>query len=247
MANYPPGWQYPQPPAYPPGQPGPGPLARPASMRRAVFLIYAGAAVAMANGLVDGLVTHNVMVYTYRSTSSGTTTVHQGSSAAAGIIFGIIAAGLWLWMAWKTGAGRSWARVLSTVFFGLTSLQFLGSIGTLMGSGSKAVDLIVGLAGWGIGLAALILLWQRESSQFFMYAKQAKLAAAYNAANAGYPSYGYGQPGYGQWPQYGQPAPPHGQPAPYGQPQSDQPSAPDQESQRPPQDRPDNGWTGPPR
>jgi len=54
--------------------------------------------------------------------------VHGGNphtvAYQAGRVFGFIAgavalAGLWLWMAWKNKQGRPWARVVSTVFFGV--------------------------------------------------------------------------------------------------------------------------------
>jgi hypothetical protein len=199
--------------------------------------MYAGAAIAVVSGIVEGLTTHNVTFYTYSSTSPGTTTVHDASSLASGIITGIISGGLWLWMAWKTGAGRNWARVLSSVFFGFMCLQFIGGIASLAGSGDTALAFITTLVEWGVGLAALIQLWQRESGDFFAFAKQAKLARAYGAAYPGYPPPGYGQPSqYGQ-PGYGQPG--YGQPPQYGQaPQDDQPS---------PNDQPQNGWQWPPQ
>jgi hypothetical protein len=51
MANSQQGWQYPQPPAYPQGPVVPGSMAqstRPAAMRRAVSLMYVGAALSLA-------------------------------------------------------------------------------------------------------------------------------------------------------------------------------------------------------
>ena len=41
---------------------------------------------------------------------------------------------------------------------------------------------VLTLVEWGVGLAALIYLWKRESSEFFGLAKQARLARAYGAA-----------------------------------------------------------------
>jgi hypothetical protein len=66
---------------------------------------------------------------------------------------------------------------MSSVFFGLVCLQFIGGIASLAGSGDTALAFIVILVEWGVGLAALIQLWQRESSEFFAFAKHAKLAA----------------------------------------------------------------------
>jgi hypothetical protein len=214
MANSPSGWQYPQPPGYPQGPMAPGSVAlppRPAALRRAVSLMYAGAAVAIATGIVDGLTTHNVTFYVYKSTSPNTATVHDASSLVSGLISGIIAAGLWLWMAWKTGAGRNWARVLSTVFFGFACLQLIGGIAGAAGPDHTVLAFVFLLAEWAVGLTALIAVWKRESSDFFAFAKQARLARAYGTA---YP--GYQPPGYGPPPQYGPPQ--------YGPPDNDRPA-----------------------
>jgi hypothetical protein len=82
-------------------------------------------------------------------------------------------------MAWKTGAGRDWARVVSSVFFGFASLQLILSIALFARPGHTLPGFIASLVEWGVGLAALIQLWQRESSEFFAFAKQAKLANGY--------------------------------------------------------------------
>jgi hypothetical protein len=208
MVNPPQGGQYPQFPSYPQGPAGPiaaAQPARPPAVQRAVSLTYAGAALALVTDIVNSLTAHNISFFASSSSSPGTATVHSASPVVAGIIAGVIAAGLWLWMAWKTGAGRGWARVLSTVFFGF---MCVGLIGGLIGlAGGAVLGFVLTLAEWGVGLAAVICLWKRESSEFFEFAKQAKLAGAYGGAYAGYQPYGqqppYGQPGYGQQP-YGQ-------------------------------------------
>jgi hypothetical protein len=174
MANPPHGWDHPELPMYPGGPVPSGPVARstlPTAMRRVGFLMCAGAAIGLISGIVDGLTTHNVVFYTYSSASSTTATVHYTSSYVAGIIQGIIGGGIWLWMTWKTRAGRKWARVLSSVFFGFLSLQFFGGIFSLAGSGGAVAAFSLILVEWGVGLAALIGLWQRESSEFFAFAK----------------------------------------------------------------------------
>lgn len=218
MSTSPQGWQYSQ---YPQGPVTPTALVRsmrPTAMRRAISLMYAGAAAGAVSAIVDGLTAQHTTFYVY--TSSSSSNVQHATALASGIISAIILGGLWLWMAWKTGAGRSWARVLSTVFFGIQCLGLLGAVVSLFGSGASVPGFILTLAEWGIGLAALILLWQPESSQFFASAQHLKRAAAYGAVPPGYPAPGYPAPGYpppgyGQ-PQYWQP-PQDGQPG-YGEP-----------------------------
>jgi hypothetical protein len=198
--------QYPQPAPY-----GPGPLtplmppAPPAAVRRAASLMLAGAALAVVYGVVAGLTSRSAVFYSYTSTPSGTT-VHQANFLVSGIIGGVIECLLWLWMAWKTKAGRNWARVLSTVFFGFMCLGLLSALGAAASHGNAVPALLVTLTGWGTGLAALVHLWLPESSQFFTAARQAKLAARFPSApypGAAYP--GFQAPGYPPSAQYGQP------------------------------------------
>jgi hypothetical protein len=160
------------------------------------------------------------------------------------VVFGgLLYAALWLWMAWKNRVGRNWARILSTVFFGLSclSLPQLVSGGAFMRMPSSVSDqsnplpslaptpwvIATGLIYWAIGLAVIILIWQNSSTQFYQAKRALKLG--YDP-RYGYPGYGqpvYGQPGYGQ-PGYGQPS--YGQPS-YGQPGYGQPPAPSGDSE----------------
>jgi hypothetical protein len=77
---------------------------------------------------------------------------------------GLIGAALWLWMAQSCRAGKNWARVVSTVFFGIDTLSVLISTTVTQGGGLSRV---YGLVIWVIGLIAIILLWQRASSAYF--------------------------------------------------------------------------------
>ena len=162
MANHPRRWRY--------------PVAQPASLRMAVLLMYTGAAIGVAKGIVDGLTTSNLSIYTYSSTLPGTATVHQSRSLIAGVVMGLTEGGLWLWMARKTGAGRRWARVVCGVLFGFSCLMLIGGFSTYADAGHKVLALVLVVTGWVVGLAALIQLWQRDSSRFFASARQNALA-----------------------------------------------------------------------
>jgi hypothetical protein len=63
--------------------------------------------------------------------------------------------------------GRNWARITSTVFFAIETLGVLVSasgVGALGDAGPiRFYNILVVL----IGLAALILLWRRQSSDYF--------------------------------------------------------------------------------
>jgi hypothetical protein len=67
-------------------------------------------------------------------------------------------------MAQKCRAGKGWARVVSTVFFGIETLSVLAGAAGATGGGLTRV---YGLVVWVIGLIAIIFLWQRSSSDYF--------------------------------------------------------------------------------
>ena len=77
---------------------------------------------------------------------------------------GVIGAALWLWMAQKCLAGKGWARMVSTVFFGIETLGCCSAVSRRHAAGlSSFYNILV----WLIGLTAVILLWRRASSDYF--------------------------------------------------------------------------------
>jgi hypothetical protein len=89
------------------------------------------------------------------------------------IVFGLVVIGLWLWMARANRQGRNWARVLSTVLFGLATLQLRGDFtqpASHTGFGVTALYYgvtVLFVAAWLVGAAAVWLLWRPASSAFF--------------------------------------------------------------------------------
>jgi len=88
------------------------------------------------------------------------------------ILAGLAVIGLWLWMARATSQGKNWARVLSTVLFGLATLELLSAL-ELIGKNGIAQALTAALT-WLSGLAAVWLLWRPASSAFFKSARAAR-------------------------------------------------------------------------
>jgi hypothetical protein len=86
------------------------------------------------------------------------------------ILAGLALIGLWLWMARATTQGRNWARIVSTVLFGLATLELLSAVETI-GKNGVAQALIAALT-WLSGLGAVWMLWRPASSAFFESAKQ---------------------------------------------------------------------------
>jgi hypothetical protein len=157
------------------GQPaGPPWPAAPAPVRTAVKLMHTGAAVT-AIELITGLA---LIIVDIQAAARGQ---FLGQDLAqmrplvitAWIVFGLVAMALWLWMARANGQGRNWARILSTVLFGLATLQLPGAFTqptSHAGPGATALYYVVAVlfvATWLVGAAAVWLLWRPDSSAFF--------------------------------------------------------------------------------
>jgi hypothetical protein len=164
-------------PYLPSGQPA-GPLrpAAPAPVRTAVKLMYAGAGVTAA-WLIIGLA---LIFVDIQVAARGRFLGHSLTSPQARpfvitvwTVFGLVVMALWLWMAWADGQGRTWARIVSTVLFGLATLQLRGAFTQPVShAGSGATVLYYGAtalfaAAWLAGAAAVWLLWRPASSTFF--------------------------------------------------------------------------------
>ena len=89
------------------------------------------------------------------------------------ILVGLALIALWLWMARATSQGRNWARILSTVLFGLATLELLSAL-EVIGKGGVAQAFFAALT-WLSGLGAVWLLWRPASSAFFRRCRQAAL------------------------------------------------------------------------
>ena len=78
------------------------------------------------------------------------------------IISGAVGAVLWLWMARANSQGKNWARITSSVFFALATVSLFSVL-----NAPSVLGVIFAVALWVVGLGAIILLWRRESSDFF--------------------------------------------------------------------------------
>ncbi|MFD3742847.1 hypothetical protein [Nocardia sp. NPDC058633] len=89
------------------------------------------------------------------------------ASIGGGIASSLVTAGLWVWMAFVCRAGKNWGRITGTVFFGLNALFY--AFGTVMAlvTSTAGLALVFSTVTLGIGLAAVILLWNGMSRPFF--------------------------------------------------------------------------------
>jgi hypothetical protein len=145
-------------------------VPRPArQVRAAVRLMYAGAAVTTLI-LISSIISLAIIG------PSGATLRLAGRAQpfwlaiTAGIVGGLVVIALWRSMARASSQGRNWARILSTVLFGLATAELISVF-----SGAQTVlGLIFWVPTWLVGLAAVWLLWRPGSSAFFRSASAAR-------------------------------------------------------------------------
>jgi hypothetical protein len=142
---------------------------QPQSVRTAVILMYVGAGLS-ALGLIvtlafSGRIKSAIETALRKTKTTPKLTAAQIHTAANDfvvlvVVFALIGIGLWLWMAWANGRGKGWARIVSTVFFGLDTIA-------LVLSGARtATTLILAALVWLAGLGAVIFLWRRDTTQY---------------------------------------------------------------------------------
>ena len=149
-----------------PREPAP-PASAPQSVLRAVRVMYVGLAASLLGIVVDMTTLSATRSEILKRNPSYTVAqLNSAEHVEIGLFIasGLIGAALWLWMAQSCRAGKGWARVVSTVFFGIDTLSVLVGSAAAQGGG---LSRIYGILVWVIGLIAIILLWQRSSSEYF--------------------------------------------------------------------------------
>src|ERR1700749_4316365 len=128
--------------------------------------MYAGAAVSTVSLIISLATISGTKDAIKKAKPSLTATqVNQRNTfiIALAVVSGVIGVALWLWMARKNGQGKNWARVLSTVLFGLATLDLFG----VVSQPKTVLGLVFPLLTWLIGLGAIVFLWRGASTEFF--------------------------------------------------------------------------------
>jgi hypothetical protein len=148
----------------------------PATVLTAVKLMYAGAVVSTFE-LIIGLA---LIIVDIKAAARGRFLGHSLTAPqmrpliiTVWIVFSLVMIALWLWMARANGQRRNWARILSTVLFGLATLQLRGDFTQPVSHAGFGVTVLyyggtaLFVAAWLVGAAAVWLLWRPASSAFF--------------------------------------------------------------------------------
>ncbi|MFD6395110.1 DUF3824 domain-containing protein [Nocardia sp. NPDC060249] len=171
---------YAPPPSYGPGAAYPvpggapvdaGPRVVPQSVQIAFYVMLAGAVVTLL-GMAYSL---TMLDQTRSDALDASGGVLRGdeldllvyASVGGALLSSLVTVGLWVWMAFVCRAGKNWGRITGTVFFGINALLYVS--GTVMAfvTSTAGIALVFSTVGLAIGLAAVILLWNRTSSPFF--------------------------------------------------------------------------------
>lgn len=137
----------------------------PASVVKAAWAMRAGMIASLA-GIVLNLLSLKSIGSAIRHLEPHVTatqlTVDQRMAVGETIAAGLLSAALWLWMAQSCTAGKSWARTLSTILFGVFTVLQAAALGAGFGAGQ-----IYSIVVWLIGLTAIVFLWHPTSTPHF--------------------------------------------------------------------------------
>jgi hypothetical protein len=156
----------------------PTPPAQPPSIRRAVRLMQVGAALSLLSLVITLATVSSLKSHLHEQLRQSNTTLSTSDFnatyhfvVASAVVSYLVAVALWLWMAWKNGQGRAWARIVSTV---LGVINLLSSVYTISAGHSLAVSDLLTVVDLVLAVVILVLLWRAESSDF--YAASARAA-----------------------------------------------------------------------
>ena len=157
------------------GQPAP---SVPQSVDNAVRFMYMGAAASLIGIVIDlatvGPLRDKLATASSHGATLTSTQVTDSQPVAIGalIVAGVVGVAVWIWMAQSNQAGKSWARIVATVLFGVDTLSLIADINGASALSGTVATRAYGIVIWLIGLAAVILLWQRTSSDYFRGLRQ---------------------------------------------------------------------------
>jgi hypothetical protein len=138
----------------------------PPSVANAVKLMYVGAAISTVS-LIITLADIGGLKSAIKKAKPSWTAAQVNSYdrfvISLAIVSGVIGIALWLWMARANSQGKNWARIVSSVLFGLATLDLVG----VLGEPKTFIGLVFPILTWLVGLGAVVLLWRKENNDFY--------------------------------------------------------------------------------
>ena len=166
----------------------PGRLVPPQSVVKAVRLIYLGSLLT-ACGVAVAVISDTPAVRAALHLQAVSSVIVVGT-----VLTGLAASGVWLWMARQIKRGHGKARAAAVCLFASNTIAIYSSNA---GGIANHLSFIFELAEWGVGLLALVSLWDRRSSTYF-----AELRSVRSLAVPAWPQKAAPQPG---GPRHGKP------------------------------------------
>jgi len=123
-------------------------LALPDTVAKAARLMWVGAGLELVAGSVAALSNY-----------------HHPSAVISGLITGALVGGIWWLVARTCLRGRAVGRVLASVFFAFNTVGLLQTVAGEFHVGPWVV--VVNILSWIVGLSAVLLLWNHDSSEYF--------------------------------------------------------------------------------
>jgi hypothetical protein len=152
----------PQPPAATPIAPGGVP---PTSLLAAVKLMYVGAGLSLL-GMFFALATRSQLRDQMLEEDPEQTAAELdravNMASAVSVVIGLIAVGLWLWMAQANGRGEAWARIVATVLFGLNIVLTAYNFAQTTGFG-----VVINITSIVLSGAILWLLYRKDANAYY--------------------------------------------------------------------------------
>jgi hypothetical protein len=143
--------------------------AVPAPLRKAVRFMLGGASVTVLAGLFSLIVA--IADPSLINGGKQPTSNQLTGDIVQVILLTIVYSALWVLMARKNRSGRSWARIVASVLFALSTFSVYSSVNSLhAGETVRVVDIVsfvLVVAEWLCGLGAVALLWRSESTAYF--------------------------------------------------------------------------------
>ena|SRR5271166_4416058 len=149
---------------------------QPPSLRNAVRLMWVGAGLALLGTILtltvsskiktavtNAAIKNNAIAHSQGKAVLTLAQIHTLANITAGIFVaaGVISVLLWVWMAWANNRGSGWARIVGSVLFALITIEVLPSLRR------ASVSIVFILLEWLLGLAVVVLLWRKDSSEYF--------------------------------------------------------------------------------
>lgn len=142
---------------------------QPRSIRIAVGLMWVGAVTTLL-GIASVFLQYDELRREVRR-SDPTLSVSEVDTAVSGALtfiglIGVVTIGLWMWMAFANGQGRTWARTVATVLGSLNVVATLFRLALVPQTGLSVVLTLLGIA---LAVSILLLLHRPRSSGWYAY------------------------------------------------------------------------------